>query len=78
MIAMVALTTCLAALAALRFGLGPVVGIATGAFAETLYQALTTPTMLYAVPVMCFYIALLSAQSLTRAESTSGRIVPVS
>jgi hypothetical protein len=52
--AMIGVTTLLALAAALRFGIGRVVGFGSGPVVETAYEALTTPSMQYAIPFICF------------------------
>jgi hypothetical protein len=51
---MIAVTSVLALAAALRFGLGKVLGFGSGPIVETAYEALTTPSMQYAIPFICF------------------------
>lgn len=45
----------LTAVAALRFGLGQVLGFGRGPALETIYEALTTPAMVYALPILLFW-----------------------
>ncbi|HVY39011.1 MAG TPA: hypothetical protein VHM31_13795 [Polyangia bacterium] len=49
------LTATLTAVGALRFGLGAVLGFGRGPLVQTIYEALTTPAMLYALPVVVFW-----------------------
>jgi hypothetical protein len=48
----------IAALATLRFGLARVLGLHHERLIETAYQSLTTPAMLYALPVLVFVLLL--------------------
>ncbi len=51
----VVLSAALTAVAALRFGLGAVLGFGRGPLVETIYEALTTPAMVYALPILVFW-----------------------
>ncbi|HVT06382.1 MAG TPA: hypothetical protein VHO67_02945 [Polyangia bacterium] len=52
---MTLLTGFLAAVGALRFGLGAVLGFGRGPLIQTIYEAMTTPAMLYALPIVVFW-----------------------
>jgi hypothetical protein len=54
----VIITSALAVVAALRFGIGRVLGFGSGPIAETIYEALTTPAMAYTIPLLCFCSSL--------------------
>jgi hypothetical protein len=54
----IAVTSTLTVLAALRFGVGRVLGWDSSRLIETIYEALTTPAFTYIVPLLSFWAAV--------------------
>jgi hypothetical protein len=66
------LSSALTAVATLRFGLGKVLGIGDGRLLQMTYEALTTPVMIYALPIFIFW-ALVRLSRWSALVSTAER-----